>query len=231
VNDFARILTNSQVNTLERALQTFNDSTSNQIVVVLVNNLGGADKAQYAYELGEKWGVGQQRFDNGVVVLIKPKTERERGEAFIATGYGMEGVLPDVICRRIVDEQMIPRFRESDYYGGIVAALEVIVPLAKGEYSEKLNRRGGVLGGIAVSFVMILIIFLTAVLAKRKGPKNFNNRGRGGRGAGDFWTAMILGNMLGNGSRSSGGSWGGFSGGTGGFGGGSFGGGGAGGSW
>ncbi len=230
VNDFAHILTEGQVNLLERTLRVFNDSTSNQIVVVTVNDLGGYDKAQFAYEIGEKWKVGQQRFDNGVVILIKPKTERERGEAFIATGYGLEGVLPDAICKRIVDEHMIPHFRENDYYGGIVAALEIIIPLAKGEYSEKLGR-GNETGGIAGLIVVLLIFFLIVFLAKRKGPKNFNNRGGG---SGDFWTGMILGNMLGSGGRNSSGSWGSFSGGSGGFGGfggGSFGGGGAGGSW
>ncbi|MDR1171548.1 MAG: TPM domain-containing protein, partial [Bacteroidales bacterium] len=115
--------------------------------------------------------------------------------------------------------------RENDYYGGIVAALDIIIPLAKGEYSEKLNRQeksGGITGIVFVLLILALFVYM----AKRKGPKNFNNRG-----SGDFRTGMILGNMLGG---SHGNSWGSFksgSGGFGGFGGGSFGGGGAGGSW
>ncbi len=228
VNDFAQVLTDMQRKELEQRLVAFNDTTSNQVVVVTVSTLDGYDRAQFAYEIGEKWGVGQEKSDNGVVILIKPKTENERGEAFIAPGYGLEGVLPDAICRRIVDEHMIPHFRNNDYYGGIVAALDIVLPLANGEYSEALENNGR-LAGIVVLLIILFVVILLIVISKN-GPRNLNSGNRGG----DFWTGMMIGGMLGGSGRSHGGSWGGFSGGGGGFGGfggGSFGGGGAGGSW
>jgi len=98
VNDFANILTEAQINQLENKLVYFNDTTSTQIAIVIVNSLDGYDKASYAYEIGEKWGVGQQGFNNGIVILLKPKTESESGEVFIATGYGLEGAIPDAIA-------------------------------------------------------------------------------------------------------------------------------------
>ena len=89
VNDMASILSPEQNNALERKLVDFADSTSNQITVVIVPELYGMDKASLAYEIGEKWGVGHEKYNNGIVILVKPKTETERGEAFIATGYGL----------------------------------------------------------------------------------------------------------------------------------------------
>ena len=82
VNDLADIFSSSQEQRMESALVAFADSTSNQIAVVSVPELYGMDKAQLAFEIGEKWGVGQQKFDNGVVILVKPKVGNSRGEVF-----------------------------------------------------------------------------------------------------------------------------------------------------
>ncbi|MEI4426640.1 TPM domain-containing protein, partial [Streptococcus agalactiae] len=83
-----------QVQQLELKLSDFANKTSNQIAVVVVPELYGMDKAQLAYQIGQDWGVGQKKFNNGLIILIKPKTEDSRGEVFIAPGYGLEGVLP-----------------------------------------------------------------------------------------------------------------------------------------
>ncbi|NCC74082.1 MAG: TPM domain-containing protein, partial [Sphingobacteriia bacterium] len=110
VNDFTGTLNASELDRLEQKLVAFNDTTSTQIAVVLVNTLGDYDKAQFADLLGEKWGVGHKGKNNGLVLLVKPKTAEERGEAFIATGYGLEGAVPDAVVKRIVEEEMIPHF-------------------------------------------------------------------------------------------------------------------------
>ncbi|HOM41897.1 MAG TPA: TPM domain-containing protein, partial [Bacteroidales bacterium] len=91
VNDFAGLLTGDEANALERKLVAFNDTTSTQIAIVIVKDLAGYAISDYAQRLGEKWGVGQKGFDNGIVIVVKPKTLTSRGEVFIATGYGLEG--------------------------------------------------------------------------------------------------------------------------------------------
>ena len=238
VNDLAHIFSANQVNTLERELVNFADTTSNQIAIVTVPELYGMDKSQLAYSIGEKWGIGQRKFDNGVVILIKPKIGNSRGEVFIATGYGLEGVLNDAVCRRIIEGRMIPNFMNNDYYAGVQSALKIILPLVSGEISSKEYLSKGdddsFLG--AAIFLVFLVIFVI-VIAKMggEGPKNMGGgNGRGGRNM-NAMDALFLASILGSGrGRSHGGFGGGGSfggGGFGGFGGGRFGGGGAGGSW
>lgn len=240
VNDFASLFSSTEIQRIESALVAFSDSTSNQIVIVTVNSLEGMDKSQFAYSIGDEWKVGQSEFDNGVVILIKPKRGNERGEAFIATGYGLEGALPDAICKRVVEREMIPRFKEEDYFGGVVAALNVIMPIAAGEYSsDEYASSGAEEGGIAAAVLVILFVIFVVVISavsRKGGGGNYGGGGRKGPGLAEL---LILGSMLSGGRGRSGGfggggfGGGGFSGGGGfgGFGGGGFGGGGAGGSW
>ena len=232
VNDYTGILTESQFRHLESKLEAFNDTTSTQIVVALVKTLGGYTKEEFADRLGEKWGVGRKQKDNGIVVLVKPKFRDEKGEARISVGYGLEGAIPDALCIRIVDNEMIPYFKEGDYYTGLDKATSTIMSLATGEFTadqyDKATRGSPV--GIVVPIIIIIII----IIFMRRNSGNHYNSGSKGT---SIWTALWLGSMLsgrgGSGSwgdfRSGGGSFGG--GGFGGFGGGSFGGGGAGGSW
>ena len=135
VNDFAGIFSADQVKELEDSLVAFDRRTSNQIAVVTMADLGGMEPAQMAYEIGEQWGVGGKEHRNGVVILVKPKNDT-RGQAFIATGYGLEGALPDATCKRIVERCMIPYFKQNDYYGGVKKAVSMIKPIAAGEYSD-----------------------------------------------------------------------------------------------
>ncbi len=239
VNDLAHIFTADQINIMERELVGFADTTSNQIVVVTVPELYGMDKSQLAYGIGEQWGVGQKKFDNGVVILVKPKIGNSRGEVFIATGYGLEGVLTDAICRRIIEGKMIPNFRNDNYYAGVQSALRVILPLVSGEISSKefMNKGEDESGIGALIFLVFLVIFVVVIARMGgEGPKNMGGGNhRGGRNM-NAMDALFLASILSSGrGRSSGGFGGGGSfgggGGFGGFGGGSFGGGGAGGSW
>lgn len=245
VNDLVGIFTPQQIHVLEDTLVRFSKKTSNQVTIVTVKDLAGMEASQFAYEIGEKWGVGGSKLNNGVVILIKPK-DTTKGQAFIATGYGVEGVLPDASCSRIVNNEMIPEFKKNDYFAGVARALNVILPVLAKEYSiEEYEKRtgGGDMGIVIVVIAMVFVFVLIALMDKN----NKNDNGRdgnsgtfGGRGSGsdDVATAILLGSLLGGrGSGRSGGSFGGGSfggggfGGFGGFGGGSFGGGGAGGSW
>ena len=233
VNDYAGLLSSSQVSVLESKLRAFNDSTSNQITIVIVNSLNNYDPASYAYKIGENWQVGQGKFNNGVVILIKPKiSDSDRGRAYIAVGYGLEPAIPDALAKRIVENEMIPNFKQGNYYEGLDQASDVLMKLAAGEISEEGYNKSKENSGI-LALIPFLIIILVIILIRTSGKRSHSV----GKSL-PFWTALWLGNSLGG---RGGGHWGGFSGGSGGFGGGgggfggfgggSFGGGGAGGSW
>ena len=229
VNDFAGILGDCQW--LEDSLERIAMETSNQICVVTMEDFGGYDKAMMAYSIGQQWGVGTQRNRNGVVILIKPKTADSKGEAFIATGYGLEGGITDATCTRIVNQEMIPYFKENDYLGGVWAGAKVVRDLAVGEYNEEdyaSQDDGDALLGL-ILFIAIMAFFFYLASKSNGGNGNRNNRDTGTWGGPIIFTT---GNDWGRGGSSwgGGGSFGG-GGGWGGFGGGSFGGGGGGGSW
>ncbi len=222
--EFPDFLSSGEEAALEKKLQDFAAETSNQIVVVIVDDLKGYEPYDFATELGQQWGVGQEKEDNGVVILVKPTGGQGERKTFIAPGRGLEGVIPDMTANDIVNKEMIPNFKDGNFYQGIDNACNVIMSLAKGEYNHKAySKKSKGFSGLAIVIAIIVII----VLLIRFGPKG-NNRGRGG---GSGWTYGAGGFF---GGYSSGSSWGGGSssgGGFGGFGGGSFGGGGSGGSW
>lgn len=231
VNDFAEVLDQDEQNSMERILEQFARETSTQIVVVTVNDLHGYDPGDFAFRLGEAWGIGQKDKDNGLVILLKPKKDNERGQVFIATGYGLEGVLPDAVVNgAIIDTEMIPYFKDGKYYSGLQSGINVIMDITRGEYTaryyqENYARETG--GPLPVIIIFLFIFVLFPLLRGRR--RRYYSPGK----SLPFWIALGL--M--SGGHSHRGSFGNFSsgrgsfGGFGGFGGGSFGGGGAGGSW
>lgn len=222
VNDFADIFDSYQNAKLEEMLVAFDDSTSNQITVVTVNDLEGYGASEYATMIGLSWGVGSEKSDNGIVVLVKPKNAGGPGETAIQVGYGLEGAIPDAYAKRIIENVMIPCFREGDYFQGVYEACEQLKALASGEISEPRDDGGEEAAAfILMAFIIFLIIIVIIAGRHRKGGS-----GPGGR-TGSFRNIYFPGPGPGHG-----GSWGGGgSGGFGGFGGGSFGGGGASGKW
>lgn len=235
VNDLAGMFSPEEIQSLESNLEDFSNRTSTQIVVLTVKSLNGEDKSIFATEVGQKWGVGQKGFDNGVVILLKEKTIDSKGEVFIATGYGLEGALPDATCKLIVENEMIPSFKQNNYVEGIEKAVATIMQISLGEFSAKeYNSKHAAKNENPAGAIIALFVVLFVILNIFRGSNSVRNRHIGKNLP--FW--ILLG-MLGSGSRSSSGSWGNFNsgggsfggGGFGGFGGGGFGGGGAGGSW
>lgn len=222
VNDYSGILSVDQRTSLEQRLVAFNDSTSNQIVVVITPTIEGDDEQAAAQRVGERWGVGQAEFDNGLVILIKSKTDEENwGAVALATGYGVEGALPDIYCKRIIDDEMLPALGDGDYYRAIVQALNVIEPAMRGEYSYaqyRKDERRAALMALMPLLLLIVVALVLVVLDVKKHPDHWRG---GGTGGGIYFGGFP--GSFGSGRGSSGGSFGGF----GGFGGGSFGGGGA----
>lgn len=221
VNDYSGTLTPDQQQALERKLVAFNDSTSTQIAVVIIPSLNGNDVADFNVKLGRAWGVGGKEFSNGVVLLIA----KDDHKLNIATGYGVEGALPDITSKQIIDNNIVPAFKGNDYYRGIEEGTNAIMQAVKGEYKAPPGSKGK--GGFSLGRIIFLIFIAILFLSLM---------GSGGGGGGSFmssrgFAAWTIGSMLSGGGSGGGGGGGGSSGGFGGFGGGSFGGGGASGSW
>lgn len=218
------LLSAQEADQLERKLEDFANQTSNQIVVVITDDLKGLEPYDFATRLGHKWGVGQAKMDNGLVILIKP-TDNESGKHVltIAVGYGLEGAIPDLTTKQIREEEMNPYFKSGDFYTGLDKGTDVLMALAKGEYNsdaygKKKKNKG-------FPFAVLIPILVIIIIAAR-------NRRGGGGGMTMSSSGFLLGALLGGGGRGSGGGFGGgSSGGFGGFGGGGFGGGGSSGSW
>ena len=229
VNDFANIFSETERQTLERKLLTYNDTTSTQIYVVTVKDLDGYAASDYAFRLGEKWKIGQKGKDNGAVILIKPKTVNSRGRAHISVGYGLEARLNDAYAGRISREIMIPYFEQDDYFSGVNAAIDAMIIRLSGEYDPDMKDSGeGPSSFAIILFIFFFIIFITLITKKGGGDQNIGGDGSSRGSRGPIFFPPIIGGSRGGGFGSGGGFGGG---GFGGGGGGRFGGGGAGGSW
>jgi uncharacterized protein len=234
VNDFAGVLGSSEVQQLEQKLVAYDDSTSNQIVIVTVKTLNDYPIEEYALKLFRDWGIGNKKTNNGVLILAAMDDRKIR----IQTGYGLEGAIPDIIANHIIENDIKPNFRSGNYFDGFDQATQSIIKAAAGEYKAPegyRNRTKGTNVIKTVGIIVFVIIFIIISLIRRGG-------GGGGmmsrRGSTDWLTPFIIGSMLGRGSGGGGGGFGGGGGwsgggggGFGGFGGGSSGGGGASGSW
>lgn len=220
VNDFTTTLTPDQQQALENKLVALDDSTSTQIAVVIIPSLSGRDIADFNIELGRAWGVGGKENNNGVILLIAIADRKVN----ISTGYGLEGALPDITAKHIIDDIIRPNFKGEDYYRGIEEGTDAIIQAVKGEYTAPKSYGKKRTSAGRIIFIIIMIIVFLLVSGGKGGGGSFMSR----RG----FAAWTIGSMLSSGGR--GGGWsggGGSSGGFGGFGGGSFGGGGASGSW
>ena len=131
VNDYAGLLSRAQLNTLERKLVSYNDSTSTQMAIVIETSLEGDDIVDYCQRIGESWGIGQDGKDNGILIYVASQDRKIR----IHTGYGVEGFLPDAMANRIIDRIIVPAFRKGKYYNGLNETADVIKKLAGGEYT------------------------------------------------------------------------------------------------
>ncbi len=241
VYDYSSLLSREQKMALERKLIAYSDSTSTQIVVAIKDDLCGNDISMLAINWAHKWGVGQEKEDNGVFILLSPSARK----IFIATGYGVEGSLTDAMTRRIIEQRIIPSFRTGDYYGGLMEGVDAIFEVLTGQFKSSASAKSDDDTSPLVALLPIIVFIVVVIAASsasdnKKGGNGPSSGGNGGgRGGMSTGEAVLLGMLLGSAGRSRGGGYssggfgGGFGGGgfSGGFGGGGFGGGGAGGSW
>ena len=224
VNDYAEVLTERQEQRLNKFLTGYADTTSTQIVVVTMQSLGGEDPNLYAAELGQQWGVGQGKADNGLVMLLA----MEERKVAIQNGYGLEPYLTDAKTKMVIEKDMLPAFRQEQYYEGVKNGVIQVVRILQGSFDGSGGGRGKERGPLSYVPLALLGLVMIYLLFKRRG-------GGGGRGSG-YRRGMAGGIWLGGmpmGGGGFGGGGGGLGGGgfSGGFGGGGFGGGGASGGW
>jgi uncharacterized protein len=244
VVDQANLLSPAQEAELTRRLEALEQASSRQLVVVTVASLEGYEIEDYGYRLGRQWGIGQQGANNGAILLVAPNDRRVRIEA----GYGLEGILTDALSAQIINGLILPRFRDNDIPGGIMAGADALIQqlqappeAAEQRALEAAQAEQGSKGGggsiFPLVFWLVVLIFVFIPLLRR-GLRGRKYRGRGRRRGGPIvlwgpglggWGGDSSSSGWGGWSGSGGGSWGGGGGFSGG--GGSFGGGGASGGW
>lgn len=230
VVDGANILSPATRQSLDGKLAALEAKNARQLVVVTVPSLQGYEISDFGYQLGRAWGIGQAKLNNGALLIVAPTERKVR----IEVGYGLEPILTDAFSSIIIQTQILPKFRNRDYDGGVTAGVDALIAQLSLETSaaeakaaqaaaQLRNRGGGEDAGI-IPFIILIIVVIFIV-------RGLFGGGRGGRGGGggSLLPLLIL-SSLGNG-RGGGGWSGGGGGGWGGGGGGSFGGGGSSGSW
>jgi uncharacterized protein len=213
-NDYANIASSGTASELNRKLEDFERDTSNQILVAIYPKMESDSSIEdYTVRVAQSWRVGQKAKNNGAVLFIFIQDRK----MFLQVGYGLEGALPDAIAKRIIEDEIKPRFKEGDFDGGLRRGVAAILAATKGEYKgtgrTAQGRHANVPIGTIIFFVIIVLLALSAMSPRRRGYYSGWSLGSGGFSGGSW-------------GRGGGGGGGGFSGG-----GGSFGGGGAGGSW
>jgi uncharacterized protein len=224
-NDYAGVTSPATARALEDELSQFERETSNQILVAVYPRMQSDSSIEdYTVRVAQAWKAGQKGRDNGAILFVFTQEHK----LYIQTGYGLEGALPDAICKRIIEEEIVPRFRRGDYDGGLAAGVKAILAAARGEYrgtgKTAAENRAGRNGGISTGFMLLLFLLLGLwSLVRSRRHVVYGRGGRSGVWGGGPW---IFPGGGGGGWSGGGGGGGGFSGGGGGFGGG-----GAGGSW
>lgn len=222
VNDLAGVLSPAQRDDLERKLVAYDDSTSNQVVILIVKTLNDQPIEEYSLKVLRTWGIGNKQINNGVLIVAAIDDHKLR----IETGYGLEGAIPDITANQIITNDIAPAFRSGDYYEGLNNAVNSIMQAAAGEYRapEGYADRGLQSRHIPIGAIIAVIIILL-IISRRGGGGGGGFLSR--RGFGPVIFPGAFGGFGGGGGGFGGGGGGGF----GGFGGGSGGGGGASGGW
>ena len=218
-NDYAGVVSAGTAAQLNRQLEQYERDASSQIVVAIYPKMESDSSIEdYTVRVAQSWKVGRQNQKNGAVLFIFIQDHK----MFLQVGYGLEGVLPDATCKRIIDDEITPAFKAGNFDAGLTAGVNAILAAAKGEYKgtgRTVSERRHEPGLPAIIGILFVVIFVLVAWSNARRGGYYSRRGWSGSGWGGGWSS-------GGGGWSSGGSSGGFSGD-----GGSFGGGGAGGSW
>lgn len=193
VNDYAHVLSPENITTLETTLRAFTATTSNEITVVTVPDMGNDYVEHYALSVAETWGVGGKENDNGILLLLAIEERAVR----IEVGYGLEGALPDSVANRIIQNEMIPRLKTGDYDGAVESAVDALMLATQGEYraeTPSMRLNGDAVGNLlffVFVFGSLAIQWLGAVLGRTK----------------SWWLGGVIGAVVGAGVSSVLGWW------------------------
>ena len=221
-NDYAGVVGSETSQRLDRSLEEFERKTSNQILVVVYPKMDSDSSIDdYTVRIAQSWRVGQKAKNNGAILFVFIQDRK----MFIQVGYGLEGALPDATAKRIVEEQIKPRFKAGDYAGGLSAGVQAMMAATQGEYRGTGRTTGRKNGASAFYIIAIVVVILLLMAGRRRAYRPGFGYGGWTLGSGGF-SGWGGGGNWGGGGGGGGGDGGGFS-----AGGGSFGGGGAGGSW
>jgi len=226
-NDYAGVVPAGLAGELDQRLEQFERASSNQIIVAIFPRMESPSSIEdYTVRVAQSWRAGQKAKDNGAVLFIF----RDDHKLYIQVGYGLEGALPDALCKRIIEDEIVPRFHAGDLPGGVTAGVNALIAATKGEYQgmgstvADAGRTGDGTGTYIFIGLMVALFIFTSMV------RTYTAYSGSGRRSGWLTTALVLGSLFnGGGGRGSSGGFGGGGGFSGG--GGSFGGGGAGGSW
>jgi len=176
VVDQAGILEPSVEGQLDGQLAAHEQATSNQVVVVTLTSLEERSIEDYGCRLGRHWGIGQEGRNNGVLLIVAPNERKVR----IEVGYGLEGALPDVLANQIIRDEILPRFRQGDMSGGVVAGTRTILAAIEGEYEAlpQADRRRSNDGPDLAYMVLITGFFLFFIMTRFLGEGRRGRRGR-----------------------------------------------------
>lgn len=181
VNDYTETLSASDKSAIENTLINFKNETTNEIVIVLISNLSGDTIENFANELFREWGIGDGEKNNGILVLIA-KDERK---ARIEVGYGLEGAVPDILAKRILDDEILSQVKEGNYSIGLTQGVNALMSATRGEYipTQHIDNTDETIGfsSAIVFFVLILFSWLAAILGRSK----------------SWWAGGIIGGIIG----------------------------------
>lgn len=164
VTDEANVIDAADEVLLNKKLHAFQDSTSSQIFVYIASSLEGADIMQLSQEIFRAWDIGQKGKNNGVLIAVFINDHKFR----IHNGYGMEGVLPDLLTKRIQDEDMRPSFKQNNYYEGINNGVDKLIYYSKHEYNPNESYlESDSMIGIVILYVAAVIVYLLMFLILR----------------------------------------------------------------
>ncbi|MBA6157233.1 TPM domain-containing protein [Tenacibaculum sp. S7007] len=230
VYDYANIFSTNQKQFLEDKLVKYSDTTSTQVVIATVKTLNDDDISLVGANWAHTWGIGQEKEDNGVFILLAVEDRK----IDISTGYGVEYLLTDLMSERIINRVMIPEFKTGNYFIGLDKGTTVIFDALAGEYKGNRKESSEGFDPSFIIFIIIIIIFFILISRGNRGNRGGGRRNYRRTDSRDILETIILSNA---GRGGFGGGFGGSSGGFGsggfggGFGGGGFGGGGASGGW
>jgi uncharacterized protein len=166
VTDLTNTVSFQEWQALEKMLRAYEDTTSTQIAVLMIQTLDGSDIDEYANKVFTENRIGVEKKNNGVLLVIAKSEQRMR----IEVGYGLEGRLTDALSSRIIRDEIAPNFREGNYFGGLVSGTDALMSACAGEYhaDEKNGRKHGVTGGLVLMIILFLVFFLSPFLPSRR---------------------------------------------------------------